>query len=395
MSVIGSSNKSIIKKLTQDDIFPNVLSRTVKFAHKCIEHEASINFLSLNIPPEMQSKGFAQPTTAEIAYLRTHRQNLKVVSSYKGELLDYKDYVVGNYGLEFIDPIIGEPGEVFEFILVLPNNSDIASLQSELAYQYDFGAPFSIMTVGTSFPTSPAESALFYNSTSKSLFKYVKGSWVEIDWQTIVKSSEDWVNGYLRIQGGQLQIRDNQTTPAWYDCIPAVGANTVLLATYDNTNFTQKYWIMPGQTVIIKNANHVPLVYPVGVEPFFEGRWWHSYPYEYWVGLRPSGIAISDGDGQIVGGVGTGVVAGRSTSLSVVPIFEQANMTENWCNFILRIRSNQRWLVNAAGENYSGYAVGLANCSGTAPSNSYWLGRWYDQAGTAFSVNVLTITRTA
>jgi hypothetical protein len=89
------------------------------------------------------------------------------------------------------------------------------------------------------------------------------------------------------------------------------------------------------------------------------------------------------------------VGAGRATNLSIVPIADCANTNENWANFVLRIRNNQRFLINSIGQSSGGYVLTVNNCSGTASSMSYWLGPWYTRDGTNFQVNVLTLTRRA
>lgn len=271
---------------------------------------------------------------------------------------------------------------------------NIRSLITDLQNRFE---TYSRLSVGTSFPASPNHNDLFWNSNELKPYKYDARTktWSEIDWKTIVKASPEWQAGRLRINSltGKLEISPDGTN--WYECIPAVGSQTVELATVDNTSFSYKYWIAPGQTVIIRNANHVPIAYTPIVEPFFEGRYWHSYAYELWIGLRPSNVAISNGDGQFLAAGNSSVSGNRATSLSIVPILEQAAVAENWGNFVLRIRQNQRWLVNSMGQGYQGYEIMVCNCSGTAPTTSYWLGTWYNKDGANFTVEVLVLTRTA
>ena len=256
---------------------------------------------------------------------------------------------------------------------------------------------YSKMKVGNSFPTSPNHSDLFYNQTNNTLWRYdaISSNWIPIDWQTIIKASPEYQANRLRVNSitGKLEISPDGTT--WYECIPAVGNKTIELMTFDNVNFSYKYWIAPGQIVIIRNANHIPIVYAKDIEPFFDGAYWHSYPSEPWIGIRPSNIIISDGDGQYIQAANRSVFSDRSINLSFVPINEQANTSENWANFVLRIRNNQRFLNNSMGLSGSTYALSIINCSGTASSMSYWLGTWYTQDGFNFQVNVLTLTRRA
>ncbi len=67
----------------------------------------------------------------------------------------------------------------------------------------------------------------------------------------------------------------------------------------------------------------------------------------------------------------------------------------SWANFELRIMTNNRFYINSMGQGYAGYTLVLFNCSGTASSTSYWLGTWYAQDGTQFTMNYLTLTRRA
>ena len=255
---------------------------------------------------------------------------------------------------------------------------------------------YSKMKVGNSFPTSPNHSDLFYNQTNNTLWRYdaISSNWIPIDWQTIIKASPEYQANRLRVNSitGKLEISPDGTT--WYECIPAVGNKVIELMTFDNSYFSYKYWIAPGQTVIIRNANHIPIVYTKEIEPFFDGAYWHSYPYEYWIGIRPSNILISNGDGQCLWADNEQVRAFRATNLSIVPIHESSRV-ENWANFTLRIRNNQKFLNNSIGLGLSTYVVEVTNCSGTASSMSYWLGTWYTQNGVNFQVNILTLTRRA
>jgi len=255
---------------------------------------------------------------------------------------------------------------------------------------------YSTMKVGNSFPTSPNHSDLFYNQTNNTLWRSdaISSNWIPIDWQTIIKASPEYQANRLRVNSttGKLEISPNGTT--WYECIPAVGNKTIELMTFDNS-YSYKYWIAPGQIVIIRNANHIPIVYAKDIEPFFDGAYWHSYLYESWIGIRPSNISISNGDAQYVAGGDTTVGAARATNLSIVPIHDNSYTNENWANFVLRIRNNQRFLSNSTGHGYAGYHISVTNCSGTASSMSYWLGTWYTEEGVNFQVEVLTLTRRA
>jgi len=249
------------------------------------------------------------------------------------------------------------------------------------------------LSAGTTLPSSPNEGDLFYHSTTKKLWKFVFDRWVEIDWQSIVKSSPEWRANRLRISNDQLQISPDGTN--WFNCIPAIGANVIELVSIDNTNYSLKYFVMPNQTIILRNANHIPIVYAKDVEPYFEGLYRNEYVYGYWVGLRPSNTAISNGDGQYLAADSTSTSAGRTTGMSIVPITEQADTTYNRARFELFIRPDNVWYTQSHGLGYSTYVLVVCLGSGTASSISYWLGTWYRQDGVQFTVTKLSLRRVA
>ncbi len=121
---------------------------------------------------------------------------------------------------------------------------------------------YSRLSVGTVEPLTPNHNDLFYNTTLNTLKRYDSrtSSWIDIDWQNIIKASPEFISGRLRVNSttGKLEISPNGTN--WFECIPAVGSDTIELATVDNTNFSYKYWVAPGQTVIVRNSNHLPII---------------------------------------------------------------------------------------------------------------------------------------
>ena len=274
----------------------------------------------------------------------------------------------------------------------LNSAADINQLQENCDYLRSIVDPYSAYYVQSTPPSGPAYGTLWYDTTTNKLYKYSDTDWIEIDWQQIVKATPEWQAGTLRVNSGVLQITPNSGTN-WYNCYPAVGAKVIELATLDNTSYTYKYWISPGQMVIIRNANHVPIVYAKNIVPFFSASYFHSYAYESWIGLRPSNVAISNGDGQYMIGQDTTISAYRITSLSIVPIYDQSDTTTNWANFEIRITQNNNFYVNSVGQAGGGNAVSVVNCSGTASETSYWLGTWFDREGTQFTMNYLVLTR--
>ena len=271
---------------------------------------------------------------------------------------------------------------------VLQHEYELQKMTNRLI-RYRYG--YAKLYVDLDVPETPYENDLYYNTTTKELYRYSQNAWYKIDWQSIVKSSPEWVANRLRISNNRLQISPDGTN--WFDCIPAIGANVIELASIDNTNYSLKYFVMPNQTIILRNANHIPIVYAKDVEPYFEGLYRHEHAYEYWIGLRPSNTAISNGDGQFLAAYDTSINASRTTGMSIVPIAEQANTTYNRARFELFIRPDNVWYTQSHELGASTYHLIVSLGSGTAPSTSYWLGTWYRQDGVQFTVTKLSLRR--
>lgn len=118
--------------------------------------------------------------------------------------------------------------------------------------------------VGTSPPTSPTEGTLFYNTSNNTLQKFIRGEWVRINWQQLVRATPEWIAGRLRINNstGRLEISPNGQD--WFVCYPLVGASAFRVMTVDNSNFSIIYYMLPGSLAIVRNANHAPFVFVAG-----------------------------------------------------------------------------------------------------------------------------------
>lgn len=251
------------------------------------------------------------------------------------------------------------------------------------------------MYVSNELPSNPQGNELVYLQNSNELYKYdvFENKQVKIDQQKYIVFSPEYSAGYLRINNNVLQISSDKTNQ--YNCIPAIGANTIELLTIDNTLYSYKYQILPGQTVIIRNANHVPICYTHAINPFFECSYYHTHAYKNWVGLRPSNFTVS-GFGQWLITY-TSIVQTADSVLNIVPVIKQS-VNENCANFELRIintNTNQKFFINSIGQTKSGTGLAVCNSSATVPISSYWLGTWYNQAGYQFSVIMLVLTRRA
>ena len=132
MSTFGKNN-SIIKRKLAEDRTPNVISKTITFAHQASGFESFIDFTNLTAPTDMVANGFANPPSTVLPFLRLYRQNIKVESTYKGDLKDYEDFIVVNNDKLALQGITTEPGEIFIIKLVLPNNVDVDSILTTLS----------------------------------------------------------------------------------------------------------------------------------------------------------------------------------------------------------------------------------------------------------------------
>ena len=119
MSITGQSVKSIRKKDLQRSNKLVTGFKKLVFAHKAVAGETGIDTSSLTTPTEMNIAGFVQPNGSELASakLNFYRKNFKLISSSKGELLDYVSYQVPtNSHIDFVD-FTADEGEVFIGVL--------------------------------------------------------------------------------------------------------------------------------------------------------------------------------------------------------------------------------------------------------------------------------------
>jgi hypothetical protein len=132
MSTIGKNLSFVKRKLTQERN-PNVISRTIVFMHEASGFSTLIDLNSLTVPSDASANGFTNPGIDTINFLSFSRHNVQIESSYKGELIDYEDYViVNNTQINLLPPNTTEPGEVFVITITLPNNVDLKSLIDNL-----------------------------------------------------------------------------------------------------------------------------------------------------------------------------------------------------------------------------------------------------------------------
>ncbi len=115
MSVQGKETLSFRRQDVKEQKSLAVGNKSLRFAHKSPGGETVIDLTSLTTPPEMT--GFPQPSSAEIgeARVKFFRNNLRLISSDKGVLIDYLSYNVAtstsislNFTTAVDEIIIGE-----------------------------------------------------------------------------------------------------------------------------------------------------------------------------------------------------------------------------------------------------------------------------------------------
>lgn len=115
MSVIGKGASSLRKKDVQEQKSIALGFKKIRFAHKATAGDTGINITSLVQPTEMAAYGFVNPSVAELGRVQINlfRNNLKLVSSLRGVLIDQLSYVVGSSTqINFLD-FTAEDGEIF------------------------------------------------------------------------------------------------------------------------------------------------------------------------------------------------------------------------------------------------------------------------------------------
>jgi hypothetical protein len=94
MSVTGTGSLSL-RKIDLEGSKPIAIAfKKLVFAHQATAGETGITLTALSTPSQMSSTGFVQPTAAELASAQIlyFRKNLKIISSVRGELMDYLSY---------------------------------------------------------------------------------------------------------------------------------------------------------------------------------------------------------------------------------------------------------------------------------------------------------------
>ena len=115
MSVIGKGTLSIKKKEVAEQKTVALGFKKVKFAHQASAGQTGFNLGTLVTPTDMSTLGFVQPSAATLlkGNLFTFRNNLKLVSSLRGLLIDQLSYVVSSSSQITFVGFTAAEGEIF------------------------------------------------------------------------------------------------------------------------------------------------------------------------------------------------------------------------------------------------------------------------------------------
>jgi hypothetical protein len=119
MAITGTGVTSIRKQDLEGSKPIAIAFKKLVFAHKATSGDTGINLLALSAPTEMSSVGFVQPTSAELtsAKLLFFRKNLKLISSSRGELMDFLSYTVASNTRINFNGFTADPNEIFVGII--------------------------------------------------------------------------------------------------------------------------------------------------------------------------------------------------------------------------------------------------------------------------------------
>jgi hypothetical protein len=128
MSITGTNSLSIRKMDIANSKKGAIGFQQLVAAHQATVGATGFNINSLTAPPDMVAAGFVQPSLSQIAAAKMlfNRKNLKLISSAKGELVDFLSYFVTTNNQIVFNGWTAEDGEIFTIII---NNAPISGAQ--------------------------------------------------------------------------------------------------------------------------------------------------------------------------------------------------------------------------------------------------------------------------
>lgn len=247
--------------------------------------------------------------------------------------------------------------------------------------------------VVTSLPSTGEYGSLYYNMSNNRLFKFVNNRYIEIDWKIEIQSAPEFRDNRMRINSfGDLEISPNGSN--WYRVYPLVGANVFNVVTVDNTNYSFIYYLPIGCIVNFSNVNHLPICYISNSRhTYFKMNYINNFRYGAAIGIRPSGISISNGIIQWVQSHLSTPAAGQKSGLNFIPILEQSAISENYAFTDILITNNQQFYSISNGLGDIDILSICLIAKGNASSLSYWLGTFHGENGTQFSMDSISVLR--
>lgn len=94
----GTGTTSLRKSDLPNQKIPATGFKKTVFAHRASVGEIGINLSSLTSPTQLLALGFVQPSASELASadLLFFRNNLRLISSARGALIDFMSYTVNS-----------------------------------------------------------------------------------------------------------------------------------------------------------------------------------------------------------------------------------------------------------------------------------------------------------
>ncbi len=154
--ITGNGLLSLRKKDLENQKTPTVGFRKTVFAHKASAGQTGFNLQNLTTPTELTANGFSQPSVGELqnANLLFYRNNLKLISSARGVLIDFISYTLASSTQINFLGFTALEGEIFYGVidynaqtgLKVVDASPIIATGTLAATQTDFnvGTPFKV-----------------------------------------------------------------------------------------------------------------------------------------------------------------------------------------------------------------------------------------------------------
>lgn len=233
-------------------------------------------------------------------------------------------------------------------------------------------ASYSEYYVVSSLQTSPNHGRLNYRTSDNKLFKYnaVTSTWVEIDWVNAIKATPEWIAGKLRVNNGILQITPNSGTN-WYDCYPAIGSEQIKI-----TSESYKYYMLPCTSVILQNANSLPIVFAKELETIYSIQFAMHYNADVTQRLILSNTTRTCGEAKYYrdGSQLSSSASSSETSLYICAIRPPSYKTHGETVIIISGTTNQVAAITNHQYTYMGVGMLTNETHASLSSLDYYLG---------------------